>query len=220
MRPILLAILLAALSLLSSKCTNDDDCEVVPGGKKYNAWVPVNYSPIQERFKLGDSITVEIQVPNEVKDTMSGELLQIGDVVFDDVWGGNIGGVITRFIKTQQDSTRWIYAAKEFDYVPHKGKVQIAGGSLPTLAITFSSEPYKRTATFQMIPRVTGIYSLGFFTPHINVTDQIGYYCAADLQLFFGDTVAHNYHLLKDFDIKKVGTYQQRIGSFTFIVEE
>ena len=191
MRPILLAILLAALSLLSSKCTNDDDCEVVPGGKKYNARVPVNYSPMQERFKIGDTITVEIQVPNEVRDTLSGELLQIRDVVFDDVWGGNIGGGVARFIKTQQDSTRWINAGKEFDYIQHKGKVYVTGGSISALAVTLSREADKRTAKFQMIPRVKGIYNLGFFTPYINVTNQIGNYCAAELQLFFGDTVAH-----------------------------
>ncbi len=219
MRQLNLVILLAALTLLSSTC-GDDDCEVVPGGKKYNARVPVTYSPMQAYFKVGDTISVEIQVPNEVKDTISGELLQIGDVVFDDVWGGNIGGGVVRFFKSQQDSTKWLNAANEFVYVQRKGKVQVTGGNISALAVTFSGEADKRTAIFQMIPQKPGLYNLGFFTPALNVTGQFGTYCSATLQLNFGDNTAHNYHLIKEFDVKKVGTYQQNIGTFSFLVEE
>lgn len=219
MRQILLASLLASLTLLSSKCS-EDDCEVVPGGKKYNAWVPVKYSPMQERFKVGDTITVEILVPNQVKDTLSDELLQIKNIEFEDVWGGNVGGVVVRFVKTQDDSTKWIYAGKEFDYIQNKGKVLVSAGNLSAMAITLLPEEDKRTTIFQMIPQRSGIYNLGFATPYIDVTNQVGHYCAAELQLYFGGPIAHNYHLLKDFDTKNTGTYEQNRGTFSFIVEE
>ena len=222
MRKMVLAILLAALSLMGSNCNNEDDCEVVPGGKNYYAWVPVSYSPMQEQFKIGDTITVEIQVPTELKDTTSGEILPVGHVdIHDYVWGGDIGGAIFRIYKTLQDSTEWLTASREFDYIELKGKVKIISSSISALALWLFQEPDNtRTLKFQLVPRQTGVYSLSFVLPELNVSDQIGPYCAAGLQLFFGEPVAHNYHLLQEFDVKKVGTYEQNRGSFTFIVEE
>lgn len=219
MRQINLVILLAALTLLSSKC-GDDDCEVVPGGKKYNARVPVTYSPMQERFKVGDTISVEVYVLSELKDTLSGESLPMDEVTFEGLGGGDIRGVIARYIKTQQDSTKWIYAAKEFDYIQQKGTVQVIGGAVSALAVTFSSEADKKTAIFKLVPLRSGIYSLAFDSPYLDVSGKIGHYCGATLNLHFGDSVAHNYHLLQEFDVKKVGTYQENIGVFIFAVEE
>lgn len=219
MRQINLAILLTALTLLGSKC-GDDGCEVVPGGKKYNARVPVTYSPMQEQFKVGDTISVEAYVLSELKDTLSGESLPMDEMIFEGIGGGDIRGLIVRYIKTQQDSTKWIYAAQEFDYIQQKGKVQVTGGTIPALAVTFSIEANKKTAKFKLVPLRSGIYSLGFDSPPLNASGKIGNYCSTTLNLYFGDSVAYNYRLLKEFDITKVGTYQQNIGIFIFAVEE
>jgi hypothetical protein len=222
MRPLSFGLLLFAFVFLNAQCGRDD-CEVVPGGKNYYAWVPVSYLPMQERFKIGDTITVEIQVPTELKDTTSGEILPVGDVDIHDYFrGGDIAGLITRIIKTPDDSTRYIYAEREFDYIEQKGKVRVLNGSGGGLALWFLREADKtRTAKFQIVPRRTGIYVILFTVPELDVSKQIDDpYCAAGLQLFFGEPVAHNYHLLQEFDVKKVGTYEQNRGSFTFIVEE
>jgi len=220
MKKSLFILLISSMLLLNAKCGRDD-CEFVPGGKKFNVFVPITYSPMQEKFRVGDTLTVEIQVPAVMEDTLTSEPLPIGDVVFDDVWGGDIGGVIVRIIKTQQDSTTWIYVANEFDYVQHSGKLHFTGGALSSFAVTFSSDTEKnRVAKFQMVPRRSGIYQLGFGSPVLNVTDQIGQYCSAQLFFYFGGQVAHNYHLLEDFDETKIGTYEQNRGSFIFIVEE
>jgi len=220
MKKSLYTFLISSLLLLNAKCGRDD-CEAVPGGRKYYAWAPVTYSPLQERFKIGDTLTIEIEVPTEMIDTLSGESLQTRDLIFDDVWGGEIGGVVPRFEKTAQGSTYWINAANEFDYIQQKGKVHVTGGNISAIAIKFFTEIDKtKTASFQMIPRKSGIYNLAVFTPALNVTGQIGPYCEATLQLCFGGRIAHNYHLLQDFDVTKVGTYEQNRGTFSFIVEE
>jgi len=219
MKKSLFFLLISSLLMLNAKCGRDD-CEFVQGGNKFNVFVPVTYSPMQEKYKVGDTLLVEIQVPAMMEDTLTGEQLPMGDLVFEGVGGGDFGGLIFRYIKTQLDSTQWVLAAHEFDYVPQIGTVKITSG-LPTLALTFfKAADEHRTTQFLLVPRRTGTYTLAFDTPSLVVTHQIGNYCYALLNLCFGGRIAHNYHLLKDFDVNKIGTYEQKKGTFSFIVEE
>jgi hypothetical protein len=216
MQQLSFGLLLFAFVFLNAQCGRDD-CEVVPGGRKYYAWAPVSYDPIQEKFKIGDSISIVLSIPYELIDTITKEIIDIKSVVFSEVEGD-----VIRFVKTSNDSTGWVYAANEFGYSIEKGNFTIVDGTFSYIKIKdFSIDAERgRYVMFKMVPQRTGIYRLRFSTPFINVSGLVGPYCAASLNLYFGDSTSINYHLLNEFDITKVGTYQDNRGSFTFIVEE
>lgn len=109
--------------------------------------LPISIVPEKESYSVGDTIWVSMNLPEELTDQLSGEMISIGRYPFET--GMNI-------IKLE-DST-WSNGTYEIELIESIGEVNIFGFSFPEIVpiFDFNEDLQEQRWRFGLVPKVPG----------------------------------------------------------------
>ncbi|MEZ4919040.1 MAG: hypothetical protein R2792_08005 [Saprospiraceae bacterium] len=187
----------------------------------YTGTAPVSLSPTRDTFSIGDTIWIEMDIPPTIFDQNSAEMVNISQVDLEFI----IGSVIHLYWDAQGQA-HYYYAENEFDVFSEKGVLQAIQSSPSFIHIICEqdSTDQHKIARGGIVPRNSGLFSIGFATRSQQVEGQIGDYCYSFLELSFtmNDNLdSNNYQLIAPYGIDLIGTFEQcQTGArYSFVVE-
>ena len=215
------ALALFSLLFTHCQCTPEPNCVEFPGGKKYECAAMLDFSPRSDTFRIGDTIKVTINLPAVAVDIASGDTLALGKLNLTELYSSAAG-----LYMDQMGKAAYYVADNFFDYDVKEGTYRIAGSgaaAIGTFKMQVMPDQSQRFSVF-IIPRKTGLFSIGYFGAFTVSTGLFDDYCYSETQVYFqlpDDRDSGNYHLARPYQ-SLLGAYEdyRKSGTFTFQVQE
>jgi hypothetical protein len=221
MKNILLYLFASAAMILGvTACWPVGNCEEYPGGYKYIFTIPAEIYPKQDTFDVGDTIWIDVQIPPEIEEDISGKTLPIsklniralhcdlGVYLFDSLGRGYFDNPIT-----------------SFSYITLLGTTEIIGGGF-TAHLKMNLDDVSKRSLIGVVPQKAGEYAIilshtGGIETTTDYFDDNYCYSYAQLQYNVNGPDSNNYYIMEKYGPERVGSYEthKQSGKYAFVVK-
>jgi hypothetical protein len=206
------------LLLIQAACWPVDNCEEYPGGYRYSFTIPAEIYPKQDTFNIGDTIWIDIQMPDEIEEDISGNKMPVSNL--------DVNNLRCDFVGYSFDSL-----GRSLSYNPigffnistiFGSSKQIGNGFTAHAILEFDKTSKK--SLIGVVPQRSGEYAIvlshnGGIILATGRFDDNFCYSYSNLYYNVNGPDSNNYHIVDKYGVDKVGTYEafKKSGVFAFV---
>jgi hypothetical protein len=209
------------LLLTQASCWPTENCEAYPGGFKYSFTIPAEIYPKQDTFNTGDTIWIDIQMPDEIEEDISGNKMPFSKL--------DINNLRFDFFGYSFDSLGIILSYNPigfFNISSLFGSSKQIGNGFTAHAIIELDKTNKK-CLLGVVPQKMGEYVISLGNTDGIIISTTGLfndnycYSYSNIQYNVNGPDSNNYHIVEKYGVDQVGTYEtfKKSGTFAFVVK-
>jgi len=118
--------------------------------------VPLNITPVKDTIQVGDTLTLEANFPDSIKEVTTGKYFKLANFDFKTrVWFEKL--VSDTLYISQQPGV-----ISSFNFYPQSGNINNIGTTFASFVIAYADAKY--IARIKIIPKQAGIFNIGFYS--------------------------------------------------------
>lgn len=208
------------LLLIQAACWPTENCEEYPGGYRYSFTIPAEIYPKQDTFSIGDTIWIDVQMPDEIEEDISGDRMPVSKL--------DINRLRCYFFGYSFDSLGKSFFYNSIAFFPVFSVVgsnkQIGTGFTAYSLIELDKSSKK--CSLGVVPKNMGEYVVSLGNDHGAILSTTGLfndnycYSYSNIQYNVNGPDSNNYHIAKKYGVENVGTYDmyKKSGAYAFVV--